>query len=121
MTKPQLTEAQIEQAISETLMIGPLCEVRTRIANTAHKLHIEHSLVVRHYCVALAQIALGIMENAKDTVWISQTQTAVEKVFEELAIDLPDYTQGGLAQSLKEFINFKPQAEKEKENGNGKA
>lgn len=121
MTKPQLSEAQIEQAISETLMVGPLCEIRARIAKTAHKLHIEHQLVVRHYCVALAQIALGIMENAKDTVWISQTQTAVEKVFEELAIDLPDYTQDGLAASLKDFINFKPQAEKEKENGNGKA
>lgn len=118
MKKPQMTEAQIEQAISEALLIGPLCEVRTRIANTAHKLHIEHQLVVRHYCIALAEIALGIMENAQDTIWISKTQTAVEKVFEELAIDLPNYTEEGLAGALKEFINFKPEAEKEKENGN---
>jgi hypothetical protein len=118
MTKPQLTKTQIEDAITEAIMIGPLCEIRGRINQTAHKLHIEHSLVVRHYCVAMAEIALGIMENAKDTVWISNTQTAVEKVFSELAIDLPNYTEEGLAGALKEFINFQPEAEKEKENGN---
>lgn len=56
------------------------------------------------------------MENAKDTIWISDTQTAVERIFEELAIDLPDYTQDGLAASLREFINFKPYAEQGAQN-----
>ena len=93
MSKPKFTQELIREEVRKALMVGPLSEINARISEVSRKLHIEHSLVVRSYCVTLAQIALGIMENAKDTIWISDT-TGLPK-------NNPPHPSHGLPPSLK--------------------
>ncbi len=65
----------------------------------------EHALIhtaqERKYCVALAEIALAILKDAPDTVWIGPGETVVERVFEVLGLEMEPSPEN----ALKEFIN----------------
>ena len=106
---------RVEDEIATALLMGPMNEVQKRISQTSSNLVFDHELIVRHYCVALAKIALAIIEKAPDTIWLTDTQTVVEYVLAELGIESDD-----MEKSLQEFINFEPKAkelwEKQKEN-----
>lgn len=105
MQKSKLNIQKLNNDISEALCVGPLSEVQERIKTVATAITYDHELTVRHYCVALANIALAIIKDAPDTIWLTSTQTVVEYVCEELGIE-----HENMEQSLKEFVQFEPKA-----------
>lgn len=66
-------------------------------------IELEHRKALRPWCISLADIGLGIIKDAQDTVWVTNYETAVDRIFNQLGIDLI----GDPEQELKDFINLK--------------
>jgi len=61
-------------------------------------------------CNSLAQLGLGIIQHAQDTVWVTNHETAIDRIFNILGIDLIDDPE----QHLLDFLNYEDEQWHEK-------
>lgn len=97
MNKQKLKE-EIEFFLATTR--GP--DVARGIDQLIEQICLEHRKALRPWCVSLAQIGIGIIKGAEDTLWVTNHETIVERIFNTLAIDISDDPEA----DLKEFITF---------------
>lgn len=74
-----------------------------KIKQLIEDIELEHRKALRPWCISLADIGLGIIKDAQDTVWVTEFETAVDRIFNQLGLDLI----GDPEQELKDFINLK--------------
>lgn len=83
-------------------ILNELLENKHTIDETANILELEHLKAMRPFCVSLAEVGLGIIKDAQDTVWVTDYETAIDRIFNELGIDLV----GSPKEELEKFINY---------------
>ena len=68
-------------------------------------IELEHRKAMRPLCVSLAEIGVAVCEQSSDTMWVGSAETVVDRIFNELGIDM-DCRDGGPLEQLKDFIKF---------------
>lgn len=69
------------------------------------EIELEHRKAMRPLCVTLAEIGIAIINDAQDTCWVSNSETALDRIFNELALDM-DTREGAPKEQLEGFIKF---------------
>lgn len=68
-------------------------------------IELEQRKAIRPFCVSLAEIGIGIIKDAQDTVWVGPAETAIDRIFNELALEM-DSREGEPLKQLKDFIEI---------------
>lgn len=68
------------------------------------EIELEHRKAMRPLCVSLAEVGVSIIDCAKDTLWVGPVETALDRVFNELALEM-DSREGEPKKQLQDFIN----------------
>jgi hypothetical protein len=68
-------------------------------------IELEQRKAIRPFCVSLAEIGMGIIKDAQDTVWVGPGETALDRIFNELALEM-DSREGEPLKQLKDFIEI---------------
>lgn len=79
--------------------------LESNIENFLDVIELEHRKALRPLCVSLAQIGIGIIKCADDTIWVTEFETAVDRIFNELGLDV-DSRDGEPRSQLEEFITL---------------
>lgn len=83
-------------------ILNELLENNLNIDQASDIIELEHLKALRPICVSLAEVGLAIIKDAQDTVWVTTGETAIDRVFNELGIDLV----GSPEDELEKFINY---------------
>lgn len=78
-------------------------ELESKMQKLLDDIELEHRKAIRPFCVSLAEIGVGIIQDAKDVVWVSNSETAIDRIFNELALDY-DAREGEPLKQLKDFV-----------------
>lgn len=82
-------------------------DVRERVNVFAEETINEHFKALRKPYVLLAEIAIAIIDKSQDTLWLSDTETVVERIFSELGMD----HDGDPRERLVDYLNHAKKAE----------
>lgn len=80
-------------------------ELETQLEKLLDEIELEHRKAMRPLCVTLAEIGIAVINDAQDTCWVSNSETALDRIFNELALDM-DAREGAPKEQLEGFIKF---------------
>lgn len=105
-----MQKEELKEKIYKTLCCTPMNELKTEVEKLSTDMAHDYAEAVLRYEKHLAEIALAIIKQANDTIWVTGTETVVERVLGLLCIETEDPQK-----ALEGFLDFEPTREEKKD------